>query len=685
MILIFLLFNLVSALADQKVCQTAECVQLAARYLNNMNVDVNPCDDFYEYACGRFNSENLIAEDAKKVTPSSQILKKFEENLQKFLKSPLKKNASKSRKFIKTFYDSCLKSQVDGYNLSAAELRETIMREVAGTLDFLKISWEQVVGNIALHGVFPIIDVTPEVYRRNSSKHILTFSSGNVYFTEWNNDNKTYNYIMYYKTFHHYIYGFMPDYVHDAILDLEANLTEILPEKREEHQEIMNIVTYGELKKTYTNIKFDDFFTDEIRKLIGNISDSTEVNVRYPKFYEDLNNYIKTVDKDIIKKYARWRMMQNYDRYLPKIFREAIWKYKNISSELISKRCLDLVVTKLHIPLALEFVENIMSSERNATIKTIKKVTEDLLDATQEKLNNSDWFEMKTKEGAMKKIENMIVHLGYPDEGFNQNDVMKSYENITLSSDNTFENLMSIRKVYQKSIFLKMQKKPSIQWEDSQILDATALAYPEINELAIPILILSFPFFVESAPFSTHFGAIGSIIAHEISHGYDVSGAKYDEFGNLKNWWTPEDLKKFEKHKKCLVDQYGRQVEPLTKLKIDGKYTLRENMADNIGLQIAFEAFEKRLVENKNKKKKKVENLPGLQNIPDKKIFFIAFANAYCENWKLDGMRESVKYSSHAPHKIRVNVPLQNFEKFSEVFKCGNSTKMNPIDKCAFW
>ena len=179
-----------------------------------------------------------------------------------------------------------------------------------------------------------------------------------------------------------------------------------------------------------------------------------------------------------------------------------------------------------------------------------------------------------------------------------------------------------------------------------------------------------------SRPNYLNFGAIGAVIGHEITHGFDDEGAQFDASGNLKNWWTSSTEEKFTNKSQCFVDQYGSINDTRVNLLLNGRNTLGENIADNGGIREALLAY--RLKGGRD------PLLPGMQFTRDQ-LFFISYANTWCSLTRNEKLRQSILYDPHSPPKYRVNVPLANYDEFAKVWKCSPGSRMRKQETCVLW
>jgi len=187
-------------------------------------------------------------------------------------------------------------------------------------------------------------------------------------------------------------------------------------------------------------------------------------------------------------------------------------------------------------------------------------------------------------------------------------------------------------------------------------------------------------FFNESRPEYLNYGSIGSVVGHEITHGFDDQGAQYDQDGNLNNWWSEQTQKEFDTRAKCFVDQYGSIRDERVDMNLNGLSTLGENIADNGGLRGAYDAYQTKIARTVDK-----GLLPGFDTFTVDQLFFISYANNWCSLIRNEKLRQQVLYDPHSPAKYRVNVPVSNFDKFGSAFNCKSNSKMQPTNKCVLW
>jgi putative endopeptidase len=277
----------------------------------------------------------------------------------------------------------------------------------------------------------------------------------------------------------------------------------------------------------------------------------------------------------------------------------------------------------------------------------------------KDRIERLDWMSQATKEKALEKLAKFTVKIGYPDK-------WKNYDDVEISKDNYYQNLQSIAK-HDYNVKLKKLNK-EVDRTEWFMTPSTVDAYNDAanNEIVFPAGILQFPFFDKDADDAINYGAIGVVIGHEMTHGFDDQGRQYDKDGNLKDWWTPEDAAKFRQRVAVLIHQYS-QYTVLNGLHVNGALTQGENLADNGGMTIAYEAF-KKTPEGKSDTK-----IDGFT--PDQR-FFLALAQVWRTKKSDEAMRMSINTNPHSPPEYRTNGPMSNMPSFYKAFNVQPNNKM---------
>uniref|UniRef100_A0A8C7EZU3 Membrane metalloendopeptidase like 1 n=1 Tax=Oncorhynchus kisutch TaxID=8019 RepID=A0A8C7EZU3_ONCKI len=315
-----------------------------------------------------------------------------------------------------------------------------------------------------------------------------------------------------------------------------------------------------------------------------------------------------------------------------------------------------------------------------------KRMVSDLISKIQEAyvetLEELSWMDDQSKEKAREKAMAIKEHIGYPDHILEESNLKldQEYAHLNFSEENYFENILeNLQAEAHKS--LKKLREPVNP--DMWIIGAAvvnAFYSPNRNQIVFPAGILQPPFFSKKQLQALNFGGIGMVIGHEITHGFDDNGRNFDKDGNMLNWWSNYSAEHFKDQSQCMVQQYGNFNWKLAGgQNVSGISTLGENIADNGGVRQAYKAYMKWM-----EKEGEEHRLPGL-DMDHKQLFFLNFAQVWCGAYRPEYASQSIKTDSHSPLEYRVLGSLQNFGAFSEAFQCKPGTPMNPEIKCRVW
>lgn len=427
-----------------------------------------------------------------------------------------------------------------------------------------------------------------------------------------------------------------------------------------------NIRTRRELQALMPEINWTAYLTAEQE------SSLTSVNIESPDFVVTLHRLLASSDLSTLKSYMRWHVLHNYANALSTPF--VTENYRFYSSTLqgqkeqapLWKRCTNATDRALGEAVGQDWVaENFPPSAKNG----MKDLVAALKKALQEEIQGLDWMSASTKAEAEAKLRALSVKIGYPTH-------WKDYSALKVKRDNAVANLQQASVFEQRRELDKIGQPVSHDdWDNSPSAVNAQTTFAK-NESFFYAGMLQPPFFSERADPAVNFGAIGSIIGHEMTHGFDTVGSKFDAQGNVRMWWTPDDKKKFDEQTSCLVSEYSgfRITEGVN---INGKLTTGENTADNGGLRIAFRALMNTLQAGSDSRLR--------DGYTPAQRFFIGFAQSKCQNQTDQSARVLAKADPHSPENWRVDGTLENFEEFGEAFSCKKGQPMMPTAICRVW
>ncbi|NUM31901.1 MAG: M13 family metallopeptidase [Bacteroidetes bacterium] len=428
-----------------------------------------------------------------------------------------------------------------------------------------------------------------------------------------------------------------------------------------------NLMTYDELKKKYSNINWDLFFEE-----LGSVK-VDKVVVEHINFMNELNDILKNTTIENLKGFLQWQLINSTATYLSSDFdKQNFYFYETIlkgTKEIKPrwKRAIDYTDNCLGEPLGKLFVEKYFNKEAKEKINIL---VDNLTATYRERITNLSWMSDSTKQQALVKLDKIIRKLGYPDK-------WKDYSKLKITTESFCLNVLNCEEFNYKLMLSKIGKPVDrTEWGMST---PTVNAYynPSINEIVFPAGIMQPPFFDPNADDAANYGGIGAIIGHELTHGFDDQGSQFDADGNLKNWWKPKDKELFEKKTELLEKQFSNYV-AIDTLRVNGKLTLGENIADLGGLTLGYYAYKKSL---KGKPSPVIEGLTGEQR------FFISWAQGWKNNIKPEALKQRLATDPHSPAKFRVNGPMSNMQEFYDAFDIKPNSKMylKPENRSLIW
>jgi len=401
----------------------------------------------------------------------------------------------------------------------------------------------------------------------------------------------------------------------------------------------------------------------------------TSLNVSNPDFFKAVNIQIGSTSLDDWKTYLRWRALDTYAPTLPKAFVDEDFRfngsYMSGQKEIEPrwKRCVRSTDQQLGMALGQLYVDKTFGQEgKERTLKMVQAIEA----AMHQDIGQLTWMSDTTRQKAYEKLNAVVNNIGYPDKWRDYSTVVVMRDdyagNVTRAS--AFEVQRQINKI----------GKPTDK-KDWEMTPPTVNAYyrADMNDISFPAGILQPPFYGKAMDDAVNYGAIGVVIGHELTHGFDDRGRKFDPDGNLKDWWTPEDAKAFEERASCTADEYSSFVavkDDKGEVKLNGRLTLGENTADNGGLKLAYMALTNIIGSTPVK---------PLDGYTPQQRFFIAYGQIWCQNVADQQARKWAIIDSHSPGRWRVNGVVQNSAAFAEAFDCKAGQAMVSKNACRVW
>ncbi len=634
----------------------------------NIDSSANPRDNFYQFVNGKWLKSNPIPASESRWSSFNELYEKNTAKLKVILEDAVAdKNAkpgSNSQK-IGDFYSLAMDSvklNKDG----AAPLKEEFnsIDKIANTDDLIKeLAHLHSIGISALFVGYiaqdPKINTLfiPQLYQGGISL------PDRDYYT--NTDERTLGIQKEYMKYMIKMFTLLGDKPATAeknaktVYHIETNLAKASMTNVElrDPEKQYNKKTLEELTDLTPNVKWVNYL-DEV-----GVKNITEVIVCQPEFYKEVYRAINDVSINDWKTYLRWSLI---DQTASKLSDDFVNTHFNFYGTVLTgtpalkprwKRALEATDASLGDALGQLFVEKHFTQESK---RRVSEMVENLIAAYRVRIDSRDWMNAETKKQANTKLDKVMKKFGYPDK-------WKDYTTLDIKHDSYIQNFMRANTYSFKEMINKLGKP--VDRTEWGMTAPTINAYynPTMNEIVFPAGIMQPVFFNPDADDAVNYGCMGAIIGHELTHGFDDQGAQYDADGNLKNWWTADDLKKFKTKTDMIVKQFSTFV-AIDSMHINGELTQGENIADLGGLTISYYAF-----------KKSIEGKPVPEKIDGytaEQRFFMSWTQGWRGNMRPAFLKNMVQTNPHSPGNFRCNGPLSNLQEFYDAFGIKEGDKM---------
>ncbi len=634
----------------------------------------NPCENFYQFACGKWLTRTQIPEDKPRWSRSfDEIHERNLNDLRRILEEMAneKKKTSEPGK-LGAFYQSCMdEKRVEKEGI--APLHELFQRvdKVKNPQDLFKV-----LADLHRHKVWAFFDIDAEQDFKDATQMISYLDQSGLglpdrnYYLEQNKRSKKLRsrYLKHVAKMLELI-GYPKDRSERAaksIMALETEIAKVSKTRveRRDLKKMYNRVERKGLAKLAKRIRWNIYF-----KALG-FPDLTAISVTSPKYFKAIDRLVAKTPRPILKDYLKWHIVHNYAPTLTKaIVDEDFSMNQAFTGQKVQKsrwkRCVAAADEALGELLAKPYIKLRFSGNSKAAAEQMVQAIAKSFGNILKKL---DWMDAKTKEFALKKLSTISFMIGFP----------ANWKKYPFDITESYTRNMMAAMAYDLKYTLEKIGKPVDRTEWSMTPQTTNAYYnPLKNQMVFPAGILQPPFYSAEANFAVNLGAIGYVIGHELTHGFDDQGALFDEKGNMKNWWTADVEKRFKQKNECVVKQYDK-YEVLPGVKLNGKLTLGENIADMGGIKISYQAYQILAQENSNSKLQ-------VEGFSEDQLFFLAVGQAWCSKYRDDFARLRAKTDVHSHPIYRVNGSLSNLPAFAEAFSCKQHSAMNPAKRCEVW
>lgn len=661
--------------------------------LSFMDPTVDPCQDFYQFACGNWGLKNPIPKDKAGYDTFEMLRESLDIVLQDLLMEDDTDSLNEATIKTKNLYRSCMNNKILERRREKPLL---VLLESLGGWPMIDPNWKAenfdwivLMANLRLYNNDILISewVGPDI--KNSDEYIIQFDQTSLglptreYFLEPCNNV----YLEAYKNYLIKISILLGSTEENAkaeaedLMVFETALAEITssPDERRNVSELYERMTILELSETVPEINWIKYLTIVLNREV----DPQEPVVMFAlRYVQDLVKLLCQTEPRVISNYLFWRFIRHRVNNLDDRFQEAKQHFYYIlfgreEAPPRWKNCVAQVNTNMGMGLGAMFVARYFDEKsKNDTLE----MTHDIMRSFREILNHTSWIDDETKRLAIQKVDAMMLRIGYPDFILNRDALNERYAEVHIDPNLYFENTLNILKHLTRAEQDRLGTRVNKSMWNTPPAVVNAYYSRNKNQIMFPAGILQPPFYHRYFPRSLNYGGIGVVIGHEITHGFDDKGRLFDQDGNLHKWWKEPAIEAFHERAQCLIDQYSKYTVTEVGMQIDGVNTQGENIADNGGIKQAFKAYERWLSIHGDKD----EVLQGI-NATNLQLFFLNFAQIWCGTMRPEATRNKLKTAVHSPGKFRVIGTLSNSEDFARVFQCEPGSPMNPIKKCSVW
>jgi putative endopeptidase len=644
----------------------------------SLDTTVDPCSDFYKFACGKFAANHPIPADQPSVNQFYALYNVNTQSLNGILNKAAAGGAGRSpdEQKIGDYYEACM-------NTDAIEAKGLApLQPLLDEIDALKSKDQlpELVGKLQRFDVEVFFGYGEQQDLKDATKQIALVTQGGLglpekdYYLRTGAKDETVRqeYVAHVAKMLT-LAGTSPEQAQKdakAIMEFETALAKAslgVTEMRdpENTYHLQPIATF---EASLPGVDFGAFQDAVHSPRVSELNNAT------PAFFPALHKEVDAADLETLKAYMRYHLLTNVAGRLPKRFDAENFDFYgrklNGQPEQAArwKRCSNSVNGALGEALGKVYVDQYFAGDSKAKML---EMVHDIETAMGQDIDQVDWMSDATKVRAKEKLHAVANKIGYPDK-------WRDYSKLEIKRDDALGNARRAEEFENDRQFAKIGKP--VDHNEWGMTPPTVNAYydPSMNDINFPAGILQPAFYDPKQDDAVNYGHIGAVIGHELTHGFDDEGKKFDGKGNLSDWWTAEDTKKFVARTDCLVDEYGGFT-AVDDVKVNGKLTLGENTADNGGLVLAYMAYLERA------KKEGVDLASKKGGFTSPQRFYIAYAQNWCENARPEAVRTQVLTDPHSPNHFRANGAIVNQPGFAAAFGCKKGSPMVPVKSCRVW
>jgi putative endopeptidase len=644
----------------------------------SIDTSVDPCNDFYKIACGKFAANHPIPADQQGVDQFYALYNFNTQALNGILNKAAAGGAGRSpdEQKIGDYYKACM--DTDAINAKGLAPAEPLLKEIDAVTNMDQLP--ALIGKLQRIGVNVFFGYGEQQDFKDASKQIAFVSQAGLgmpekdyYLRTGAKDAKLREQYVAHVAKMLELAGSSPEQAAKDAKNIMAFETDLAKAS-------MGVADLRDPEKTYhlqpiatfeATIPGVDFgaFQDAIRS-----PRVSELNNATPEFLPAMIKASHAADMETLKAYMRYQVLTKSAYQLPKKFADEHFDFygRKLNGQPEQtprwKRCSNAVDGALGEALGKVYVEQYFAGDSKT--KMLQMVG-DIEAAMDRDIDQLAWMSAATKVRAKEKLQAVANKIGYPDK-------FRDYSKLEIKPDDALGNQERAEAFENDRVLNKIGKPVDHNEWGMTPPEVNAYYNPSMNDINFPAGILQPSFYDPKQDDAVNYGHIGAVIGHELTHGFDDEGKKFDGNGNLSDWWTADDTKKFVEKTDCVVNEYGNFV-AVDDVKVNGKLTLGENTADNGGLVLAYMAYLDRAKKNGVDLAAKKDGYTAPQR------FYIGFAQNWCENSRPEAIRTQVLTDPHSPDHFRTNGAIVNQPGFAAAFGCKKGSPMVPVNSCRVW